>query len=139
MRSCCCNMKHMTADITQNNHTESSADVGLQSPHRLSGFNSTIIHTIDTDVTRRRKALSGLHASSQKVWLTDPRWRGKSKVRQTSFLIQYKKNYFCRLYYNRNIHFDSHFLSGFQVIASLFFTSGLFTHLHILTLTVEKI
>lgn len=81
--------QQMTADKTQKNHTEASADVGLQSPHRLSGFNSTIIHTIDTDVTCSTKALSGLHASSEKVWLTDNGWRGKSKVRQTAFLIQY--------------------------------------------------
>lgn len=68
-RNCCCSIlkmkKHMTADITQNNHTEASADIGLQSPHCLSGINSTIIHLIETDVTQTRRALCGPNASCQ--------------------------------------------------------------------------
>lgn len=103
--------KRMTADIMQDNHTEASADVALQSPHRLSGFNSTIIHTIDTDVTRTRRALCGLLTSSQKIWLQDPGRRRNSNICQTVFHAQYVqgKKDFCRsfikieIYRNRNI------------------------------------
>ncbi len=51
----------------QNNHCEVCADVGQQPPHHLSGFNSNIIQTVDTDVTRTRRSFCGLHPEDLSV------------------------------------------------------------------------
>lgn len=79
----------------QIHQTEASADVGLRSPHRLSGFISAIVHAIDADKPWNRGALNRLRAS-RKIWQRDAERRGNSKVCQTVFLYPMCTEQFCR-------------------------------------------
>lgn len=106
-RSCCrraLNMKkHMTADKTKSDHTESSADTGLQSLHCLSGINSTIVHLIETDITQTRRAVWAACQPPEDL-VERLAIEGTAKSTTTLLLIhnlQYTENIFQVLFYNR--------------------------------------
>ena len=72
----------------QIHQAEASADVGLRSPHRLSGFISAIVHAINADKPWNRGALNRLHAS-RKIWQRDAEQRrGTVKSAKLSFFTQ---------------------------------------------------